>query len=216
MDWKEVTENLYNKISPIRGSLNTQIDRNYIEKQIISSVWIEFDMNEFAYVDPFYGEQKSTSNFKMLVEPLDGNNEVKITHAQELENKIIRESANYLKGYFSNSLHFSAPLIKFGKIIENKIGFEMEYCLTNSYSYGIMTGTIDEHIQSKGKVELDLSIQDMLILVAEEGSLREILELMNPNIYDLEFTKEVSDTDVIYKGYDQYRVPYKSLKYDIG
>lgn len=143
-------------------------------------------MDDFMYQDPFYGDQKSTAPFRMYVNPLEGESGIQITHVQELENKEIIDSRIYLKGAFSNSLHFSAPLISFGKIKENyKIEFEMEYCLTNSDSYGMMTGTIDDHSQSSGKIKLDLEIRDMLILVRKGRSVNEVLNSMNPYIYDL-------------------------------
>jgi hypothetical protein len=215
MDWREVTDDLYHKISPIRGDLNSQIESDFISTQKINAIWIEFDMNEFIYQDPFYGEQLSTSPFRMYVNPLKRKNGIQITHIQELENKQIEDSRTVLKGAFSNSLHFSAPLIKFGAIKGNKIEFEMEYCLTNSDSYGMMTGTIDEHVQSSGNIKLDLEIRDMLILVSKGQNVNEILKSMNPNIYDIKATKEATDTNITYNNYNQFRVPYKNIKLDI-
>lgn len=216
MDWKEITEDLYGKISPLRGDLNSQIDWNFIREQKINSLWIEFDMNDFIYQDPFYGEQKSTAPFRMVVNPLEGESGIEITHIQDLENKIIEDSRTILKGAFSNSLHFSAPLIKFGKIKEDKIGFEMQYCLTNSDSYGMMTGTIEDHVKSSGQIKIDLKINDMLILVNKQNDVKEILKAMNSNIYDIEAAKEATDTNITYRDYDQYRVPYKELKYNLS
>ena len=38
---------------------------------------------------------------------------------------------------------------------------------------------------------------------------------MNPNIYDLKAAKLATDTGVHNQGYNQYRVPYKDLKFDL-
>ena len=215
MDWKEITDDLYKKISPLRGDLNSQIESDFIRRQRINSIWIEFDMNEFIYEDPFYGEQASTAPFRMYVNPLEGENEIEITHIQELENTTIKDSRTYIKGAFSNSLHFSAPLIKFGEINGDNIKFEMEYCITNSDSYGMMTGTIDDHAKSSGKIEVDLKIHDMLVLESKRYNVKRILNSMNPNIYDLKSVKLATDTGVSYRDYNQYRVPYKELKFDL-
>jgi len=214
MDWKKITDDLYEKISPINGVLNSQIDSSFIREQRINSLWIEFDMNDFMYEDPFYGEQKSTAPFRMNVNPLDGENIFKIKHIQDLEGLLIEDSRTNLKGAFSNSLHFSAPVIKFGKIEGNKIEFEMEYCLTNSDSYGMMTGSLEDHIKSSGRIKIDLTIHDMLILVNKGRNVQNILNSMNPNIYDLKSAKEATDTNITYRNYNQYRVPYKELKYN--
>ncbi len=212
MDWKKITDDLYKKISPLRGFLNSQIDRNFITEQKIKSLWVEFDMNDFIYQDPFYGEQTSTSPFPMYVNPFEveeAEKRVEIRHIQELEGKIIEDSRTNIKGAFSNSLDFTAPLIKFGKIKHNKIEFEMEYCLTNSDSYGMMTGTKEEHVKTNGIIKMDLDIKEIIILVSKADDLREILKSMNPNIYDLESSKEAIDTKITYTNYTQHRVPYK-------
>jgi len=214
MDWKKITGDLYKKIAPIRGNLYSQIESDFIRKQKINSVWIKFDMNEFIYEDPFYGESKSTSS-EVSLSPLE---EIEITHIQELENRIIKDSRTNLKGFFSNSLNFSAPIIKFGEITGDHIEFEMEYCLTNSDSYGMMTGTIDDHIKSSGVIKTNLKIHDMLVLVSkrnEKHDIKRILNSMNPNIYDLNSAKIATDTNVSYDSYSQYRVPYKALKHDL-
>ena len=204
------------KISPINGDLSSRIDSNFMREQRINSLWIEFDMNDFIYEDPFYGEQKSTAPFRMNVNPFETENGIEIKHIQNLEGMIIEDSRTNLKGAFSNSLHFSAPVIKFGNIDGNKLEFEMEYCLTNSDSYGMMTGTREEHIKSSGQIKLNLTIHDMLILVHKKRDVQGILNTMNPNIYDLELAKKATDTNVTYRDYDQYRVPYKELKYDLS
>ena len=216
MDWKEATNDLYKKIAPISGELTSRIEASYVRRRKIKSLWVEFDMNEFLYQDPFYGETKSTSNFKMNVSPFQGLGEINITHIQELENLLIKDSRMNKKGTFSNSLDFSAPMIKFGKITGDKIEFEMEYCLTNSASYGMMTGTINDHIKSSGSIKVDLKIKDMLILVSKSGNVKRILHSMNPNIYDLKLAKIATDSDVSFRDYDLYQVPYKNLKYDLS
>lgn len=216
MDWKTITGDLYNKIKPISGDLISRIEPDFIRSQKINSIWIEFDLNDFFYEDPFYGEQKSTSPFRMHVEPFQGQRSIDITHIQELENKEIEAPRTYIKGAFSNSLDFSAPLIKFGKIIEDKIEFEMEYCLTNSDSYGMMTGTIDDHVKTSGTIKLDLKINGMLILISKNKDVRPVLKSMNSNIYDLKSAHIATDTNVSFPNYDQYRVPYKNLNVDLN
>ena len=168
-DWRKITNHLYKNISPLRGDLSGRIVEDYILGQKkIQTIWIEFDMNEFMYMDPFYGEQLSTSPFRMVVRPLDSKKERPIHSIQDLENMVIEESRSYIKGAFSNSLHFTAPIIKFGKITGNQISFEMEYCLTNSDSYGMMTGTIEDHVTSFGQIKVDLEINEILLLKNQE------------------------------------------------
>jgi len=215
-DWKKITSHLYKNISPIKGELSSQIEGDFIYKYKINSIWIEFDMNEFIYLDPFYGEQESTSPFRMYVNPFQSDNRKGITYIQELENMTIEDSRINIKGAFSNSLHFSAPIIKFGEIDGDKIQFEMDYCLTNSASYAMMNGTIEDHSKSSGKIKIDLKINDMLILVSKKKNVKDILKHMNSKIYDMESLKEATDTNISYRDYDQFRISYKNLKHGIN
>ncbi|KAA3639917.1 MAG: hypothetical protein DWQ02_02880 [Bacteroidetes bacterium] len=216
MDWEKTTDDLYKKIKPIGGDLISRIESNFISRQKINSIWIEFDMNEFIYEDPFYGEQKSTAVFRMNVEPFSGERSIDLTHIQELKNKVIKSPRTQKKGAFSNSLDFTAPLIKFGKIKDHTIEFEMEYCLTNSSSYGMMTGTIDDHIKASGTIKVDLKINDMLILTAKNKGVERVLKSMNPDIYDLKSAQLATNTNNSFADYDQYRVPYKNLNVDLN
>lgn len=201
MNWKDVTPDLYNKIKPTGGSLTGYVDDSFIKTNVIR-FYIEFEINDFVYIDPFYGEQKSTSMFKMNIALIDVFQKLSIRNLQELEHLEIKWSKTDLIGSFSNSLHFSVPFMKFGRIIENKISFEMEYCLTNSYSYAMMDGTIEEHIQQSGKVKTILTIDDLIVQTRKMNSLKEITELLNPQEFDLNAIQQVKPT--------KYLIPFKT------
>jgi hypothetical protein len=210
MEWKVITEDLYKKINPVRGELSTGIDSRYPADKTLSRIWIEFDMNEFTYQDPFYGEQKSTDPFRMFVNPFEM--EKPVAHIQslyELEDKVIEDAPTNRKGAFSNSLHFSAPYIQFKKIKQRHIGFKMEYCLTNSDSYAMMPGTIEEHIQTKGIIDLELRIKDLLVLVAKDKNVWDIVKHLDTRIYDLDSTHLATDTGITYGDHDEFRVRYR-------
>jgi len=78
-----------------------------------------------------------------------------------------------------------------------------------------MTGTINDHVKSSGKIKVDLKIHDMLLLESKRYNVKRVLDSMNPNIYDLKSAKLATDTGISYQDYNQYRVPYKELKFDL-
>jgi hypothetical protein len=210
MDWKVITDDLYKKIDPVRGDLSTRIDSRYPTDKTISTIWVEFDMNEFTYLDPFYGEQKSTEPFRMFVNPFETEKPMEeIRSLYELEDKVIEDTPTNTKGAFSNSLHFSAPYIQFYKIKQRRIGFKMEYCLTNSESYPMMTGAIKDHIQAKGTINLELQIKELLIVVPKQKNVWDIVNHLDTNIYDLDSTHLAIDTGVTYGDYNEFRVAYR-------
>ena len=63
--WQEITGNLYRQIKPTGGKIYSRYSNSLNKRNIIDEAWVEFEMNEFKYIDPFYGEQNSTSNFRM-------------------------------------------------------------------------------------------------------------------------------------------------------
>ena len=118
---EQITCDLYSKIKPIGGRLFSQINSTYSYKKRLGKVWIEFDMNEFDYLDPFYGEQKSTAPFKTEISLWEYIEPLNIDNIFNLENLVLNCEAKDRIGAFSNSLHFTVPILKFGRINNNQI-----------------------------------------------------------------------------------------------
>jgi hypothetical protein len=208
MDWKKTTDFLYKKINPKEGRICSMVNDSYNIGIQFSNFWIEFDTGGFLYVDPFYEEIKSEYMDIDLVTVADQYN---IGEIQEFENREFSNSENQFNGCFSGSIDIIPRLLKFGEIKSNKIGFEMEYSLTNSDSYGMMDGTKEEHLQHSGKLNIDLLICDLSLIEQKDNGLEGLLKKLNPNIYDLksiECTRQ--RTEDIQR--NEYKIKYKNIK----
>lgn len=209
-NWEQITSDLYNKINPIGGRICSQIDSSFIYKKRLGNVWLEFDMNDFEYIDPFYGQQKSTSLFKIEVNLWDYIEPINITNIRQIEDLTLNCDIKDRIGVFSNSLHFTVPLLQFGKVYKNEIKVFLEYCLTNSDSYGYMTGKIEDHIQAKGRIEVDLTIKELQLLAQDLNEARAISENLTKDVYNVEAIKEATDLNWSSPNYNCYYVPYKN------
>lgn len=208
--WQEITQHLYDHIKPLGGEVHSRIDTLYPRRNKVENIWIEFDMNEFMYVDPFYGEQKSTSMFRMNIELWDYIAKSSIHSIFDLENFTLKCDQEDLIGSFSNSLHFSVRVIKFGQIRDRLIDFEMEYCMTNSDSYGMMTGTIKDHMTTYGTMQTTLKLNDLLVCVRKDKSPSTIARYLDPKIFDLDNITLAKDLNRSYPNEDEYWVPYRA------
>jgi len=207
--WEDITADLYKKIAPLSGEIYSRIDERFNRNKKITDAWIEFDMNDFIYNDPFYGEQKSTAPFRMnfglwnILEDLNCETILQIgnqTFYGEKEDKF---------GSFSNSLHFTIPEMKFGRISKDKtIEFEMEYSLTNSESYAMMNGTIKDHIQRSGKLKTVLKIKELIINKPNSKNISQILSSLNPKYYDPSRMYEATDLNWSTTDYTTYYIPF--------
>lgn len=211
-DWKEIVTDLYDKISPISGTINSRIDNSFVSKRKLDNVWVEFEMNDFMYEDPFYGEQKSTDPFKMnfsLWDFLGSKNIKTIFDIEDLELQLDKKD---FIGSFSNSLDFSVPYLKFGKIDKNQVPLEMEYILSNSDSYGMMTGTADDHIALSGRIALKLEIEELLLLVRKGDDPATITKYLDNNIYNVNELRDAKDTGIVFNDYDLFWISYMNNK----
>lgn len=211
MNWEDVTPNLYKNIKPTKGFLGCIVDKYAVQQNKFLSLWIEFEMNTFTYNDPFYGEQESTSQFNMEVNLNDIPQMHALNYVYELENMEVNDDSNNCVGAFSNSLHFTVPFLRFGKIIKRSIEFEMEYCLTNSDSYGMMTGTIDDHLKATGKIEQLLEIKDLILIKNNSENLNKLLSKLNSEIYNINKVTRVTDNGIEYQDRTQFYVEYNSI-----
>lgn len=210
MDWKKITNHLYKNIKPIDGRIQSCINDFYCSGIQFSEFWIEFDMNEFDYVDPFYGESKSTDPFNMFVDLLNVASQYNIKEIKEFEKLTFENSENGFYGAFSNSLHIVPKFLKFGEIKGDRIEFEMSYSLTNSDSYGMMNGTNEEHMKSSGIIKIPLKICELILRTQNKTSLKNLISNLNPNIYDLESIKCIRESTEDSPSED-YIICYKNI-----
>lgn len=203
MDWQELLLDLYQKISPVGGRLTHRITNDFIYDKKIKHIWVEFELNHFKYFDPFYGEIESSFNFQMFI----SFNFTTIDSVYDLENRVIKE--NGFIGSFSNSLSFAVPSCEFGAINTNgTIPFKMNYNLTNSDSYGCMSGTFEDHSTFTGYLETNLKIRDLLISVHKKNeSLASILKQLNPNFYLINKYSDAKNLEWVSENYNDYAIP---------
>lgn len=211
-EWQEIVTHLYDNIKPISGRLKMQIDSSFRIDKLFKNIWVEFKMNEFNYVDPFYGEQSSTSPFAMNFSIWDLLGESKIKSITDMENFEIRDNLSIV-GAFSNSLSFCAHRIFFGSISKNQIPLELEYSLTNSESYGCMSGSFEDHIMKRGNFKINLEIDDLLILVPKSVHHSEIVDYLNENEFATHSIQSAEeDTGMSYQDYNLFWVLRKLEK----
>lgn len=209
MDWRIATDPLYKNISPKTGTISHFINNDIIHRKYIDSISIEFDVDEFIYTDPFYGEIKSTNNFKMNIQ-FDGNfKDFKISSIGDLENKHLDFCETFPIGSFSNSIHFTVMNCRFGSIKSGRIMISFHYVLTNSDGYAMMDGTYEEHSSKRGIIEATLTFNPVRIHTHRNNNkLNEIIKELNPSHYDLPNCNEK-----IYEGsnqdYQYYYIPVK-------
>jgi len=207
--WEIITDDLYQKIEPIGGELFSRIDEQFKRKKTIRDAWVEFDMNDFIYMDPFYGEQKSTAPFRMNFGLWYFLEQLSHESILQIENKTFLGEKEDCFGSFSNSLYFTIPEMKFGKITENKtIEFEMTYSLTNSDSYGMMSGTIKDHIKKTGQFKTLLQVKDLIINKSNSKNIQEILKSLNSQYYDINGMYEAKDLNWSSPDCTSYYIPY--------
>lgn len=211
MDWKKITSHLYENINPIKGELHIRVDEWTAKKKCFSNLYIEFDMNEFIYEDPLYGEQSSKSSFNRLVELMEIPFFESVEQIHHLQNLEISHDPKARIGCFSNSLHFTVPKLKFGKIENMEIELEMEYSLTNSDSYPSMDGSIDDHLQSSGTISQKIKIKELLFTQLNNRPISNILNHLDPTIYDIEKVHKNLNSRASRKDRTQYVVPYKNI-----
>jgi len=215
-NWKEITSDLYDKINPVGGFIYSQIDQSFVSRKTIENIGLEFQMNEFNYLDPFYGEQKSTAPFNMSIELWDYMAPLKLKSIFEIENLIINGKIDDRIGSFSNSLHFTVPRIKFGKIENLKIEVEVNYCLTNSDSYGMMNGSLNEHVTKNGSFKTLLEINELNIIVPKHRNPMDLVKELDPKFYNWKMVKLVENPKGRSKNHKRYFVPYFMGNSNIG
>lgn len=207
--WEEITTDLYSKIRPTGGTVYSQVDAGFISTRKLGNIWLEFDINEFEYTDPFYGVQKSTAPFKMQVNLWDYITPLQITSIRQLGNLELKCDPKDKIGAFSNSLHFVIHHLKFGPVEQDSIGLYYEYSLTNSESYGYMTGTIDDHITKRGVVEVKMNIKEMLVIATDINQATAIAAHLDGDVYDVKAVREATDLNWSSPNYKGFYVSYK-------
>jgi hypothetical protein len=163
MDWKEIVIPLYEKIKPIGGTLSYGVASS---NDLIKWISVGFHLENFKYLDPFYGEQEEKDKFEMYFNFYDVEKNFNFLKINEIENKEYKFST---VGAFSNSLDFLIPYCKFGTINDNNIEFTMKYILTNSDSYGMMSGDITEHSTIRGNLNVILEIKMYSLIQTSDG-----------------------------------------------
>ena len=194
MNWKTICEYLYKNINPETGVLHSYVNNQYHGKPFIS-FYVEFDMNEFTYEDPFYGEQSSTSMFKTNFELMEITKKSLISDVVEFANSSIVFEEKRKFGAYSNSLHLVPHTMNFNDVIDNELNCRIEYSITNSDSYGMMDGSFEEHINMKGFINSNLSIERLTLNSRSNDEFRKMVEQLNSDVYDINSIELFQETE---------------------
>jgi tRNA splicing ligase len=175
VDWKETVNHLYANIKPLSGVFYYIHEVKEETPQRLSRFWAELKLENFKYYDPLYEESEVSNNFDTIIEfdDLLGT----LQNIKEIEDKEFFPDINKDVCSFSNSISFSVPYCKFGKIVNNQINVELEYILTNG-NYGSMTETFEVHKELKGKMSVQLNLRGLIELREEH------LKLDNQKLID--------------------------------
>lgn len=204
MNWKKLCTYLYENINPQSGTLHSYVNNQYNGGQFIN-FYLEFDMNEFIYEDPFYGEQSSTSMFKTNFELMEVSKSRHISDIVEFQNLNIIFEQKRKFGSFSNSLHLVPHTIGFNDINNGKLNCGIEYSIVNSDSYGMMDGSFQDHISLQGTIHSELEIAKLVVNCKSREELKRIIAQLNTHIYDINSYELFQKTQYS----NSYRINYK-------
>lgn len=183
MEWRTVVSDLYNKIKPLSGTLSHFMTNKVEPIAFIEIISVSFDLENFTYVDPFYGEMEANNNFQMYFEIHGEGNKDRLKTIKDIEHRTFSLGNNERIGCFSNSIDFVVPYCKFGKIENQHIPFEMEYILTNSDSYGMMTGSFEDHATLRGKIKTILKVNGLRFRLINDQPIEPYLTCFDQNVY---------------------------------
>lgn len=209
--WEEITEDLYSKISPIGGKLYSKISNGYKTRNWIDNIWVEIYLNDFTYIDPFYGEMQANSNFTTFFDLSEIVTELKFDSILDIQNLEFDGEGDYLNGGFSNSLNLLVSKLKFGEIKDWTINMKINYSLTNSDSYGCMTGTIKDHLTKSSIIETKLDVRELELVCRNEKDPYEDAKYLNWRIYNPEKLRAASDLNWSSDHSKGFYIPYRDI-----
>lgn len=198
---------LLSKINPAGGRL-TFFASNHPGDKGFNSFCITIDCEPFAYRDPFYGEMEAQPReIYFQVEEID---QLNLTRLNDLQGWSQSTPDNrWPCGDLSNSLHLVLLDCQLGAIADGSIGCRITFFMTNSESYGYMTGEMDDHAAFTKTISCRLPVVCLFEDVAGLGR-DQIGAVLSPEEFDVAHA-EISTVGFKHrdcKG-DRYRVKLK-------
>lgn len=193
-DWKEVVQPLYQKIKPEKGILYNKFFNPIKECKSVGSLWIVLQLNDFTFFEPFYENDENSKKYEIEI-LLDLF--IKIDTIKDLENREFYYKKEEQVGHFA-SFGITVPYCKFGKIENNMIDFEMEYILTNGPECGSIDGSIKEHIELSGRLNLPVTIISLIQILQSESQIDVNNYYFNKEVYKI---KESEISNKLNSGY---------------
>jgi hypothetical protein len=207
-DYRFLLPDLYAKIKPLSGVLRHWISPVPPEAQCIDALSVEFVLPDFSYVDPFYGEMQVNSNFQMFFETTDGDRLLTAKSIRELGNTTYRFEPGQLNGCFSNSLDFGITKCSFGAFAKEGIDLTLEYFLTNTESYGNMSGSLEEHAALRSEFTTWITFADVVLKDTREDKSVPLSAYVDAALFAPE-KMELIDKKRNPRKYDCYSVPLR-------
>ena len=213
--WEEITEDLYSKINLTGGKLFSKISTGsttFESRNWIDNIWVEIYMNDFTYIDPFYGETTVNSKFETFFELYDVVTDHKFDSILKIEKLEFQNENEMINGSFSNSLDFLVRRFKFGEINNWEIDVEIEYSLANSDSYGCMTGTVKDHLTKSAIIKTKLEVNQLELECPNDQDPFEAAKHLNWEIYNPELVRPALDLNWSSEFSKGYTVPYRKVE----
>ena len=183
-DWRIILPEIYSKFKPESGKIGHTIESDNPNK--ITQISIQLETNEFEYTDPFYGKINANKHLHEFVN-IDCNIvNIELQSIKELQSKSIKPNLGQITGWFSNSLEVVVKEVKFGKInINNELGCYLKYFLTQSDSYPLLQGEIEDHMKFENDLEINLKIENLLFLDKRENKDESLEYFFDESVYKL-------------------------------
>lgn len=172
-------------LQPIGGKMTFFASNAPADGGFFKSLSLDIECAPFAYRDPFYHE--------LPIEPRS----LYIYELEKLEGKNLNDPYDFVgfvcetpdalmpTGYFSNSLDIVVRRYAFGDIRNGLIDVEITFFITNSDSYGTMTGSPEDHALFQKTVALPVQIEVVYEDVLGKG-VEHMGEILRPHLFDIQ------------------------------
>jgi hypothetical protein len=133
---------------------------------VLGYLAIVYEFDDGTYYDPFY-HWTDLAMRELCFESYDYVAYLRVASVADLAHKSFDFEDRTWTGIFSNSLDPVVRTVRFGAYSNGKIACALTFSLTNTESYGMMSGTLEEHLRSSKTIDMELTCLEL-----DEGKCR--------------------------------------------
>jgi hypothetical protein len=160
MDYRSTLNDIYRILKPIHGQLEYRRPLSGAVTETLPYIAITYRLQDSPYVDPFYHEIE-LKNSELYFESEPPTCHLPVCDIAELAGKSFEFEGDEWVGYFSNSLDAALLSLEFGALQDGAIACTSTFSLTNSPSYGMMDGTLEDHLTLQATFAMTLSVVEI-------------------------------------------------------